>query len=393
MMTPVSHLEPKSFERVLAVNLARQPAPDPQPRPAAARSTGRARRVRHRRRRRARARLLGRLRRDQGRAGGAGAGLRRRAAADRGARQLFDPGPMATRLRAQAYPGERAGAVPRSRAAGRPRWSSCCCPAARGRGEIVRRLSRRVGVLAVPDVEADRHAGEVERLAQARPRGSAGSCPAARSAGLLANRMKVGGRAVRLGRVADLHPAALRQRGRVLLERRRPASGSGRRSAPGCPSARAPPTTAGSSLSTSRPVSAESGTQGTPRTSASWRRQRVADLGHGGVRVGDQVPLVEHDHQRPAFLHHQPGDGQVLALQRHGGVDDQRHHLGELQRVQGGRGRELLQLGRDLGLAAQPGRVDQLDLAALLVQPQGDAVAGQAGLRAGQQPVLRRSAG
>ncbi|HEX6016437.1 MAG TPA: SDR family NAD(P)-dependent oxidoreductase, partial [Geminicoccaceae bacterium] len=30
---------------------------------------------------------------------------------------LLDPGPMATRLRAQAYPGERAGAIPQPRAA------------------------------------------------------------------------------------------------------------------------------------------------------------------------------------------------------------------------------------------------------------------------------------
>ena len=129
---------PSSFERIMAVNVARQPAPDPQPRPAAAGSARRPGGVRHRRRRRAGSSLLGRLRRDQG---GLEALVLAYAAELRLTQvrvNLFDPGPMATRLRAQAYPGERPGTVPEPAGAGRRRWSSCCCPNCTRRGEIVR---------------------------------------------------------------------------------------------------------------------------------------------------------------------------------------------------------------------------------------------------------------
>ena len=136
-ITPVSHLEPKAFERILAVNvLANQRlirSLDPLLRLAPA---GRAVFVTD---------------------GGAGPG---RAywggyAASKAALEalvlayaaelrltqvrvnLVDPGPMATRLRAQAYPGERPGTVPDACRAGTCRGRSA---AARlhAQGEIVR---------------------------------------------------------------------------------------------------------------------------------------------------------------------------------------------------------------------------------------------------------------
>ena len=109
---------------------------------------------------------------------------------------------------------------------------------------------------------------------------------------------------------------------------------------------------------------------------------------HGRIRVRDQVPFVQHDDQRSPLARHQAGNGQVLALEWGGGVDHQRHHLGELERLQRGRGRQLLELARDLGLAAQTGGVDELDGSAAIVEAQGDAVAGQAGLGARQQAIL-----
>ncbi len=111
VVTPASHLEPKTFDRILALNLIANQrlirSVDPLLRAA---PNGRAVFVTD---------------------GGAGPsrpywGSRRRrrpawrlwlwpmppSAPTRVRVNLFDPGPMATRLRAQAYPGERPGAVP-----------------------------------------------------------------------------------------------------------------------------------------------------------------------------------------------------------------------------------------------------------------------------------------
>ena len=136
-ITPVSHLEPKTFERILAVNLVANQrlirSVDPLLRAAPA---GRAVFVTD---------------------GGAGPG---RAywggyAATKAALEalvlayaaelrltqvrvnLFDPGRMETRLRAQAFPGERPGTVPTPTASA-PALLDLLLPTCRRNGEIVR---------------------------------------------------------------------------------------------------------------------------------------------------------------------------------------------------------------------------------------------------------------
>jgi NAD(P)-dependent dehydrogenase (short-subunit alcohol dehydrogenase family) len=137
-ITPVSHLEPATFERVLALNLVANQrlirSLDPLLRAAPA---GRAVFVTD---------------------GGAGpgrpywggyatakAGLEAMVLAyaaelrlSRARANLFDPGPMATRLRAQAYPGEPAGAVPRPADAAAPAVVDLLLPGCRRNGEVVR---------------------------------------------------------------------------------------------------------------------------------------------------------------------------------------------------------------------------------------------------------------
>jgi NAD(P)-dependent dehydrogenase (short-subunit alcohol dehydrogenase family) len=137
VVTPVSHLEPKTFERILDVNLVANQrlirSLDPLLRAAPA---GRAVFVTD---------------------GGAGPGraywggyaatkagleaLVLAYAAELRLTQvgvnLFDPGPMATRLRAQAYPGERPGAVPEA-AAVVPALIDLLLPTCQRSGEIVR---------------------------------------------------------------------------------------------------------------------------------------------------------------------------------------------------------------------------------------------------------------
>ena len=141
VVTPVSHLEPKTFARLLALNLAANQrlirSVDPLLRAAPD----------------ARAVFVTDGAAGPGRAywGGyaaAKAGLEalvRAYAAELRLTpvgvNLFDPGPMATRLRQQAYPGERPGAVP-DPAAIAPALVELLLPACVRRGEIVRAAQR-----------------------------------------------------------------------------------------------------------------------------------------------------------------------------------------------------------------------------------------------------------
>jgi NAD(P)-dependent dehydrogenase (short-subunit alcohol dehydrogenase family) len=136
-ITPVSHLEPKTFERVLATNLVANQrlirSLDPLLRAAPA----------------GRAVFVTDGGAGPGRAYWGGYGTSKAAlealvlayAAELRLTQvrvnLFDPGPMATRLRAQAYPGERAHAVPQPDAAAL-RLVDLLLPASQCSGEIIR---------------------------------------------------------------------------------------------------------------------------------------------------------------------------------------------------------------------------------------------------------------
>ena len=138
-ITPVSHLDPKALERILAINLVANQrlirSLDPLLRAAPA---GRAVFV-----------TDGEARPGRPYWGGYTASkaaleaLVRAYAAELRLTQakanLYDPGPMATRLRAQAYPGERPDAMP-DPAVAAPAVIELLRPDCQRNGEIVRRL-------------------------------------------------------------------------------------------------------------------------------------------------------------------------------------------------------------------------------------------------------------
>ena len=178
-ITPVSHLEPKTFERIMAVNLVANQrlirSLDPLLRASPA----------------GRAVFVTDGAAGPGRAYWGGYAATKAAleamvlayAAELRLTQvrvnLFDPGPMATRLRAQAYPGERPGAVPEPAAAAQ-RLVELLLPTCRPqRRDRPRRLSRRRG-----SRRAGRGSGSALRpgrtIPASPPPDSAGSCPAAR---------------------------------------------------------------------------------------------------------------------------------------------------------------------------------------------------------------------
>jgi NAD(P)-dependent dehydrogenase (short-subunit alcohol dehydrogenase family) len=141
-VTPVSHLDPKAFERIITVNLLAAQrlirSIDPLLRAAPA----------------GRAVFVTDGQAGPGRAYWGGyaaskAGLEslvRAYAAELRLTQakanLYDPGPMATRLRAQAYPGERPGAMPEPAVAA-PGLVELLLPGCALNGEIVRRVQSR----------------------------------------------------------------------------------------------------------------------------------------------------------------------------------------------------------------------------------------------------------
>ena len=141
-VTPVSHLDPKAFERILGVNLVAAQrlirSLDPLLRAAPA---GRAVFVTDGQ--------AGPGRAYWGSYAAAKAGLEalvRAYAAElrlTAARaNLYDPGPMATRLRAQAYPGEKPDTMP-DPAGAAPGLVELLLPGCERNGEIVRRVQSR----------------------------------------------------------------------------------------------------------------------------------------------------------------------------------------------------------------------------------------------------------
>ena len=87
------------------------------------------------------------------------------------------------------------------------------------------------------------------------------------------------------------------------------------------------------------------------------------------------------------------GERQVLLLERDRRVEQQHHDLGEAHRPQRVGDGELLDLLDHARLPAQARGVEDLELAPAPFGLEADAVAGDAGLGAGQQPVLRRGCG
>ena len=146
--------------------------------------------------------------------------------------------------------------------------------------------------------------------------------------------------------------------------------------------------TAGISLSSPCPVSAESGTRARPSScgssrAASWSRASAA------CAVVDEVPFVDGDDQGAALLGRPGRRSAGPASRRARGVDHQHHHLGEADGAQRVGDRQLL----ELLLRPWPGGAcrrcrQSLDRAPRHSQSTAIAVAGDAGLGAGQQPLL-----
>ena len=125
-------------------------------------------------------------------------------------------------------------------------------------------------------------------------------------------------------------------------------------------------------------------------------RQETVGLGAQFARlvafVGDQVPLVEPDDQRPALLLDQIGERQVLLFERDSGVEHEHDHFRETHRPQRVGDGELLDLAHDARPSAQASGVEDLELPPAPFGVKPDTVARDAGLGAGQQAVLPEDA-
>ncbi len=131
-------------------------------------------------------------------------------------------------------------------------------------------------------------------------------------------------------------------------------------------------------------------------TDAARLRQKplglFAQIGQIGLRVFDQIPLVEGKHSGAAFADDEVDQLQILLFERDGAVEHDDDGFRKADGAQRIRDRELFQLLRHLGLAAHAGRIEHLDGAAAPVPFDRDAVAGDAGFRTGQQAVFTEEA-
>ena len=100
------------------------------------------------------------------------------------------------------------------------------------------------------------------------------------------------------------------------------------------------------------------------------------------------VPFVERDDQRAAFLQHLVGDLEILHLEPARRVEQQHHHFGMVDRSLGVPHRQLFELVLDLGAFAQTGGVDQPHRPVVPVPVDGDRIARDAGLGPGDHPLL-----
>ena len=137
------------------------------------------------------------------------------------------------------------------------------------------------------------------------------------------------------------------------------------------------------SRSSPSPARPESGTTSAPLTCG---RSRVAFSRRSlqeALLVGDEIPFVEPDHNRPAFAFDQIDDGQILFLERNRGIEQNHHDIGESHGAQPVGCGELFQLVIDPRALAQTRRVDQLGGGARRQVPvDGDRIAGDPGPRA-----------
>ena len=106
-----------------------------------------------------------------------------------------------------------------------------------------------------------------------------------------------------------------------------------------------------------------------------------------GVRV-DRVPLVDRDDDGAAALEDVAGDVRVLVGDALGRVEQQEDDVGLGDRLQRLDDRELLDRLEHLAAPAQPGGVDQVEVAAAALERNDDRVARRSRLVEGDQALL-----
>ena len=114
----------------------------------------------------------------------------------------------------------------------------------------------------------------------------------------------------------------------------------------------------------------------------------VAQLADGARGLFLQVPFIDRDDDGASFLLDQIGDALVLLLEGVFDVEQHHHHLGKAHRIERVGDRKLFQLLVDARAAAQAGGVVDAEFLAVPIEIDRDGVAGGAGLRRGEQPLL-----
>src|SRR5829696_8496606 len=116
-------------------------------------------------------------------------------------------------------------------------------------------------------------------------------------------------------------------------------------------------------------------------------RRLLAQLLEESRLVGDEVPFVQADDDRPPLLLDQVDDREVLLLERDRGVEEHDHDLGKAHGAQRVADRQLLELVLHPGALAQARGVEELDRPAAPLPVDRDRIAGDAGLGAGEQTI------
>ncbi len=117
-------------------------------------------------------------------------------------------------------------------------------------------------------------------------------------------------------------------------------------------------------------------------------RHTVAHLLECRGAICNRVPFGRGEHQCSALLGDQPGDSQILPLERLQRVEHQNHGLGKTNRAQRVADRELLDLAFDPRPATHPCGIDKADRPLPPGPVYGDCVAGDPGFGTGQQPLF-----
>ncbi len=238
---------------------------------------------------------------------------------------------------------------------------------------------------APPEDQAEWRAGEAEIVAQAVDDVAAvgvGQLFRPRAEGDEGRRARL-----QLGQVAQLDAAACDRRRRMALDRvGEPAVEPG----------------SGDALVPRGVGLADGGEQGIGPLPGQARHRHQRDAGQLGqeagrllgkvgaprLAIGDEIPPGEGDDDGAALLLDEVGDLEVLLLEGLAGIDGEDHHLGEANGAQRIADGELLQLRLDARLATKAGGIEQAERLAAPGPVDGDGVTGDAGFRAGQQPLL-----